>query len=139
MSSLLTSAMNVMRTGASRLAGAQLAAMPARPAVAPRSIATAVHANMGKRDLIVEVKTKTGMTEVDAEKAVNAVLATIVSHVAQGSKVVIPGFGAFEPRTRAARRGRNPQTGEEIQIPETVVPAFSAGKSFKETVKAASK
>lgn len=52
-----------------------------------------------------------------------------------GEKVVIPGFGTFEQRVRAARRGRNPRTGEELQIPESKSPAFSAGKTFKDSVK----
>jgi nucleoid DNA-binding protein len=70
----------------------------------------------------------------DTDKALNAVLDAIVDSVAGGSEVVIPGFGAFKPRARAARNGRNPKTGEALKIAARVSPAFVAGKTFRDTV-----
>jgi len=68
------------------------------------------------------------------EKSVNAVFATIEEALAKGDKVQLVGFGTFEVRERAARTGRNPQTGEEIQIAASRVPAFRAGKALKDSV-----
>jgi DNA-binding protein HU-beta len=68
------------------------------------------------------------------EEVLNATIAQIMEAVATGERVALVGFGTFEPRKRQARVGRNPKTGEEIQIPATTVAAFSAGKAFKEKV-----
>jgi DNA-binding protein HU-beta len=89
-----------------------------------------------KTELIAAVATKADIAKVDAERAVNACLEIIQSTVASGTDVVMAGFGTFKSSPRAAREGRNPQTGQLISIPATTVPAFSAGKSFKEAVAA---
>jgi DNA-binding protein HU-beta len=89
---------------------------------------------LNKGDLINAVVEKTGLTKKDTEKAVNAVFEIIKDSLGQGESVKLVGFGTFETRERAARLGRNPQTGEEIQIPSAVVPAFKAGKALKESV-----
>ncbi|SHK07633.1 bacterial nucleoid protein Hbs [Anaerobranca californiensis DSM 14826] len=90
---------------------------------------------MNKTELIQSVAEKSGLTKKDSEKAVNAVLETIMDAVSAGDKVQLIGFGTFEARERAAREGRNPSTGEVISIPATKVPAFKAGKAFKDMVK----
>ncbi|NJK34628.1 MAG: HU family DNA-binding protein [Oscillatoriales cyanobacterium SM2_2_1] len=69
-----------------------------------------------------------------AEEVLTVMLDVVIDSVAEGKKVTLVGFGSFEPRVRKAREGRNPKTGEKMDIPETTVPAFSAGKSFKERV-----
>jgi DNA-binding protein HU-beta len=90
---------------------------------------------MNKSELVEAVASSTGESKATAEKAVNATLEAIVGAVAGGDKVQLTGFGTFEPRDRAARTARNPQTGAEIQVAATTVPAFKAGKSFKDAVK----
>ncbi|MGI6365794.1 MAG: HU family DNA-binding protein [Bacillota bacterium] len=90
---------------------------------------------MNKTDLIQLVAEKTALSKKDSEKAVNAVLDGIMETVAGGEKVQIIGFGTFEKRDRAEKMGRNPSTGEQIRIPATSVPAFKAGKAFKERMK----
>lgn len=94
---------------------------------------------MNKTELIGAVAEKALMTKKDAEKAVNAVLASVQDALAKGDKVQLVGFGTFEVRQRAARTGRNPQTGKEIKIAATKVPAFKPGKSLKEAVVAKKK
>lgn len=89
---------------------------------------------MNKAELIAQVAEKSDMTKKDAEKAVSAVLAAIEEALARGDKVQLVGFGTFEVRERAARKGRNPQTGEEIEISAARVPVFKAGKSLREVV-----
>lgn len=89
---------------------------------------------MNKTELITSVAEKSELTKKDAEKAVNALFASIEEGLAKGEKVQLVGFGTFEVRERKARTGRNPQTGEEIQIPAAKVPAFKAGKSLKDAV-----
>lgn len=89
---------------------------------------------MNKTELISAVAEKAEMTKKDAEKAVNAVLASIEEAMAKGDKVQLVGFGTFEVRQRAARTGRNPQTGKEIKIAATKVPAFKPGKGLKDSV-----
>ena len=74
------------------------------------------------------------MTKKDTEKAVGALLETIKTAVAKKQKVQLIGFGTFEPRVRAARTGKNPRTGEAIKIAKATVPAFKAGKAFKDVV-----
>ena len=88
-----------------------------------------------KQDLIAEVAAKTGLTKKDSEKADNAFGEVVTEFLAKGEKVQLIGFGTFETRERAAREGRNPQTGEAIKIAATVVPAFKAGKALKDAVK----
>ena len=89
---------------------------------------------MNKTELIGAVAEKAEMTKKDAEKAVNAVLASIEDAMSKGDKVQLVGFGTFEVRARAARTGRNPQTGKEIKIAATKVPAFKPGKALKDSV-----
>jgi nucleoid DNA-binding protein len=89
---------------------------------------------MNKSELVEAVASSTGESKATAEKAVNATLDAIVGAVAGGDKVQLTGFGTFEPRDRAARTARNPQTGAEIQVSATTVPAFKAGKSFKDAL-----
>jgi len=89
---------------------------------------------VNKTELISSVAEKSELTKKDAEKAVNAIFASVEEALAKGEKVQLVGFGTFEVRERKARTGRNPQTGEEIQIPAAKVPAFKAGKALKEAV-----
>jgi DNA-binding protein HU-beta len=89
---------------------------------------------MNKAELISQVSEKSDMTKKDAEKAVSAFLSTIEEALAGGDKVQLVGFGTFEVRERAARKGRNPQTGEEIEIAAARVPVFKPGKSLREIV-----
>jgi DNA-binding protein HU-beta len=84
--------------------------------------------------LISSVAEKTELTKKDSEKAVNAILEAIGAALGKGDKVQLVGFGTFEIRERAARKGRNPQTGEEINIAAAKVPVFKAGKSLREAV-----
>ncbi len=90
---------------------------------------------MNKTELINSVAEATELTKKDATKAVEAVFETIQSTLAKGDKVQLIGFGNFEVRERAARKGRNPQTGKEIDIAASKVPAFKAGKALKDAVK----
>lgn len=90
---------------------------------------------MNKTDLVNAVAESSDLSKKDASKAVDAVFQTIQETLKTGEKVQIIGFGNFEVRDRAARKGRNPQTGEEIQIPASKVPAFRAGKALRDAVK----
>lgn len=90
---------------------------------------------MNKTDLINAVAEKSELSKKDAAKAVDAVFETVMDSLAKGEKVQIIGFGNFEVRERAARKGRNPQTGEEIEIPANKVPAFKAGKALRDAVR----
>jgi len=90
---------------------------------------------MNKAELIEAVAAKTSTTKKQANAMLDAILDTIVDAVADGDKITLVGFGSFESRDRVARDGRNPKTGETMKIPATVVPAFSAGKEFREAVK----
>jgi len=89
---------------------------------------------MNKGQLKDAVAEAAGLSGADAERALDAVIDTITKAVAGGDKVTIVGFGTFEPRERSARTGRNPQTGEEIQIAASTVPGFKAGAAFKQAV-----
>ncbi len=89
---------------------------------------------MNKTELIGQVAAKTGMTKKDVEKVVSAFFATVEGSLKEGDKVQLVGFGTFEVRERKSRKGRNPQTGEEINIPAARVPAFKAGKALKDSV-----
>lgn len=87
-----------------------------------------------KAELIDSVASKTGLTKKDATSAVDAVFETIQENLSEGNKVQLIGFGNFEVRQRAARKGRNPQTGKPLQIPARDVPAFKAGMGLKNAV-----
>ena len=89
---------------------------------------------MTKTNLIEAVATKSELKKSEAERAVNAVFAAIEEALVSGDKVQITGFGSFEVRKKAAREGRNPQTGEKIQIKASKSPAFSAGKTLRDAV-----
>ncbi|NET50603.1 MAG: HU family DNA-binding protein [Merismopedia sp. SIO2A8] len=89
---------------------------------------------MNKGELVDAIADKTGVTKKQADQVLSAALETIMDSVSGGDKVTLVGFGSFEPRDRKAREGRNPKTGEAMTIPATTVPAFSAGKLFKEKV-----
>lgn len=89
---------------------------------------------MNKGELVDQVAEKADVTKKQADAVISAVLEVIVDAVAEGDKVTLVGFGSFEKRYRKAREGRNPKTRSKMQIPETYVPAFSAGKQFKEKV-----
>jgi len=90
---------------------------------------------MTKQQLISLVADKANMTKVDAGRAVDAVSDVIANAMEKGETVTWTGFGTFEVRSRQARMGRNPQTGEALHIPASKTPAFKAGKSLKESVK----
>ena len=92
---------------------------------------------MNKGELIDAVAEKAEVSKKDAEAIVTATVEAIMAAVASGEKVALVGFGSFEPRDRKAREGRNPQTGKSLNIPATTVPAFSAGKGFKQLVASA--
>ncbi len=89
---------------------------------------------MLKKDLIDRIA-ETGLTKKQAAEALDALLDAITASLKRGDSVLLTGFGKFEVRTRAARTGINPKTLEKIQLPETKVPAFKAGKGLKEAVK----
>ncbi len=89
---------------------------------------------MNKTELTEAVAAATDLTKADAARAVDAVLGTITQTLASGDQVGIVGFGTFLVRDRAARTGRNPQTGAEIQIAAAKVPAFKPGKALKDAV-----
>ena len=91
---------------------------------------------MNKGELVEAITEKTGTTKQQTDTILTALTDTIVESVSSGEKVVLVGFGSFEARNRKARDGRNPQTGKKLKIPATRIPAFSAGKAFKEQVNA---
>ena len=89
---------------------------------------------MNKTELINAVADKTELPKKDAEAAITAVVEAISEALAQGEKVQLVGFGSLEVKTRAARVGRNPKTGKEIEIPQAKTPVFKAGKALKDAV-----
>ena len=89
---------------------------------------------MNKAELIAAIAAKTGDTKKAAEASVNAFVDVVTNALVEGDKVQLVGFGSFEVRKRAARKGRNPQTKEEIKIPASKAPVFKAGKALKELV-----
>ncbi len=89
---------------------------------------------MNKSDLVAIVAEKMEVTKKDAEVSLNAVVEAIIESLVKGEKIQLIGFGSFEVRKRAARKGRNPQTNEEIKIPASKVPAFKAGQALKDAV-----
>ncbi len=89
---------------------------------------------MNKSELIAAIAAKTGSTKKDAEASLNAFVEAVTETLVKGDKVQLVGFGSFEVRKRAARKGRNPQTKEEIKIPASKAPVFKAGKALKDLV-----
>ena len=89
---------------------------------------------MNKSDLIAAIAAKTGETKKSAEATLNAFTEVVTEALVKGDKVQLVGFGSFEVRKRAARKGRNPQTKEEIKIPASKAPVFKAGKALKDLV-----
>ena len=90
---------------------------------------------MTKADLVNSIAEKAGLSKADAEKALKAFTDAVTDALKAGEKVSLVGFGTFTVRERAARTGRNPQTGATIQIAAAKVPAFKAGKALKDAVK----
>jgi DNA-binding protein HU-beta len=90
---------------------------------------------MNKTELIKQVAETSELTQKDASRAVDVVFETVMEALKNGDNVQLIGFGNFEVRERAARKGRNPQTGEEIEIQGGKVPAFKPGKALKDAVK----
>lgn len=89
---------------------------------------------MNKSDLIASISEKGDITKVDAEKALNAFIESVEEALVNGDKVQLIGFGSFEVRERAARKGRNPQTKQEITIEASKAPVFKVGKALKDMV-----
>ncbi len=89
---------------------------------------------MNKAELIAAVAAQTGETKKNAEATINSFVDVVTEALAKGDKVQLVGFGSFEVRKRAARKGRNPQTKEEIKIPASKAPVFKAGKALKDLV-----
>ena len=89
---------------------------------------------MNKTELVAAMAKEAGLTKVDAEKALKAFTDTVSKELKKKGKVQLIGFGTFETAKRAARKGRNPQTGKDIKIPASVVPKFKAGKALKDAV-----
>ncbi len=86
---------------------------------------------MNKAELIEQIATSADISKADASRALDAMLDTVTSALKQSDQVVLVGFGTFSVKDRAARIGRNPQTGEPLQIPAARVPSFKAGKALK--------
>ena len=89
---------------------------------------------MNKADLIQQMTAKSGLTKKESEAALEAVISTVEETLVKGDKLVLVGFGTFETKSRAARKGRNPKTKEAIDIPACKVPAFKVGKGLKDKV-----
>ncbi len=89
---------------------------------------------MNKTDLIKAVASKTAMTQEAVSKTLDGILSEVTASLQSGDAVTLPGFGTFKVSLRAARQGRNPRTGETIQIKASKLPAFSAGKTLKESL-----
>ena len=89
---------------------------------------------MNKSDLVSALAAKTGETKKVAEASLNAFVEVVTEALVKGDKIQLVGFGSFETRKRAARKGRNPQTRQEIKIPASKAPVFKAGKALKDLV-----
>ena len=89
---------------------------------------------MNKAELVKAMSDETNLTQKDVEKVLNSFVNVVSDALANKDKVQLVGFGTFETRERAERTGRNPQTGAEMKIPASIVPAFKAGKALKENV-----
>jgi DNA-binding protein HU-beta len=90
---------------------------------------------VNKMEMVDAVASRAGLSKADADRAVNAFIDAVADALARGEKVTVTGFGTFEVRSRAARMGRNPQTGAPLHIPATRTPAFKAGKGLKDAVR----
>jgi len=86
-------------------------------------------------EVVDAVASRAGLSKADADRAVNALIDAVGDALARGEKVTVTGFGTFEVRQRAARMGRNPQTGAPLHIPASKTPAFKAGKGLKDAVR----
>ena len=91
---------------------------------------------MNKAELVAAIAEKTELSKKDSEKALKAFIEVVTDELAKGEKVQLVGFGTFEVAQRAAREGRNPQSGEVMSIPASKAPKFKAGKALKDTVNA---
>ncbi|QNU67795.1 HU family DNA-binding protein [Ruminiclostridium herbifermentans] len=91
---------------------------------------------MNKSDLINSIASKSGLNKKNSEAALNAFISSVEDALKAGDKVTLVGFGTFEVRERAERKGRNPQTKQEITIPASKAPVFKAGKGLKDNVNA---
>ena len=89
---------------------------------------------MNKSELVAHIATSAGLTKAQATAALQAFETSVIDTLANGGEVTLIGFGTFKVTDRAARTGRNPKTGEEIQIVASKVPTFKAGKAFKQAV-----
>ena len=89
---------------------------------------------MNKSELVAALAEKAALTKVDAEKTINAFVATVEETLAKGDKIQLVGFGTFEVKDRPARTARNPRTGKEIKVAACKAPAFKAGKALKDIV-----
>ncbi len=90
---------------------------------------------MRKHDIVAHVAERGSLSKAEAQGAVNALLDAVGDALARGDRVSLPGFGAFEVRSRPARRGRNPRTGEGVDIPASKAPAFRAGRNLQDAVR----
>lgn len=90
---------------------------------------------MNKSELVKQIATTTDLSQAQAERCLSAFTESVAKTLSQGERLTLPGFGTFEARQRAARTGRNPQTGAELKIPASTVPAFKAGQGLKDAVK----
>ncbi len=99
-----------------------------------RSLETYFFRLMNKTELVTALAVRAGVTKKEADVVLSAIVDVIMDTVANDEKVVLIGFGSFEARERSARTGRNPATGEPLEIPATKVPVFSPGKAFKQKV-----
>lgn len=89
---------------------------------------------MNKKELVSAVSETTGLSKTDSEKALNAVISNLTDLLAKGDSIILPGFASLSVKERSARTGRNPSTGEQIQIPASKVVSFKAGSKLKEAV-----
>lgn len=89
---------------------------------------------MNKTELVKQIAATSGLSQTQAERCLNAFTTTVAETLSQGDRLALPGFGTFEPRQRAARTGRNPQTGAELKIPASTIPAFKADQTLKGAV-----
>lgn len=89
---------------------------------------------MNKNELVTRIKIKTGLTSKETVKIIDSFIDTLKESVVKGESIQLIGFGSFERRIRKARTCKNPMTGENIQVPESYVPAFKPGKKFKDMV-----
>lgn len=92
---------------------------------------------MNKAELIDQISKDAGITKAQADEALNSFMSTVISTLKKGDKVTLVGFGTFSVTQRAARNGRNPQTGEVIKIKASKAPKFKAGKEFSEKIASA--